>query len=111
MNGVRQSRYRPGGYYRLNVLPISLPPLRERREDIPLLMDHFLTRYFRRRGEDVCTSSGPPSAIVSSVVVSVISRRRRPRLTECCRVSLSREEPRFIDRRVGDDALGIALRS
>src|SRR5262249_59061988 len=39
-------------YARLNVLRGALPPLRERREDIPVLMDPFLRRYFRRSGED-----------------------------------------------------------
>jgi transcriptional regulator with GAF, ATPase, and Fis domain len=48
---VAEGKFREDLYYRLNVLPLALPPLRERREDIAALTDHFIQRYYRKSGE------------------------------------------------------------
>jgi two-component system response regulator HydG len=50
---VAAQRFRADLYYRINVIPIQLPPLRERREDIPLLAAHFLRQYAQEDGKTV----------------------------------------------------------
>jgi len=48
---VKEGKFREDLYYRLNVINVALPPLRERKEDIALLVDHFFTHYCRENGK------------------------------------------------------------
>jgi two-component system response regulator HydG len=52
---VKQGRFREDLYFRINVVTIRLPPLRERPSDIPLLVDHFLAIYCRKNGKPAMT--------------------------------------------------------
>ncbi len=60
---VARGQFRTDLYYRLNVFPILLPPLRERREDIPALVTHFVKMFTRRMGKQV--DSIPPETMAA----------------------------------------------
>ncbi len=62
---MEKKQFRSDLYYRLNVFPIHVPPLRERREDIPLLVQHFTQKYARRMGKHIDTI---PSAAVQKLM-------------------------------------------
>ncbi len=57
MEEIRKGTFREDLYYRLNVIPILVPPLRERMDDIPLLASHFLQKFCQEKGKNVTSIS------------------------------------------------------
>jgi two-component system response regulator PilR (NtrC family) len=63
---IKAGTFREDLFYRINVIPIALPPLRQRKEDIPLLVDHFITKY--------CTNLGVPQKRISADAMRCIEK-------------------------------------
>jgi DNA-binding NtrC family response regulator len=63
---VEDGTFREDLYYRLNVIPLRLPPLRKMREDIPLMVAHFITQMSRRKGKEAPTISSEAMHCLSS---------------------------------------------
>jgi PAS domain S-box-containing protein len=55
--GIKEGWFREDLYYRLNVVPVTLPPLRQRKDDIPLLIDHFIRKDNERTGKHIASVS------------------------------------------------------
>jgi two-component system response regulator PilR (NtrC family) len=62
---VADGRFREDLFYRINVIPIALPPLRERREDIPLLAEHFLAKYSEQMEKPITGVSMPAMELLT----------------------------------------------
>jgi DNA-binding NtrC family response regulator len=61
---MRKGTFREDLYYRLNLIPISVPPLHERKDDIPILASHFLKKLSHERGKEVTSFSSEVKEIL-----------------------------------------------
>jgi DNA-binding NtrC family response regulator len=61
---VKENRFREDLYYRLNVIPIDVPPLRNRRDDIPVLVDYFIAKHNKAAGREITGLTGAARKLI-----------------------------------------------
>ncbi len=100
---IQEGKFREDLYYRLNVIAVNLPPLRARREDIPLLVDHFLGKIARERGAE-------KRAISEAAVFRLINREWRGNIRELestIRKAVALSDGTISDEVIDDGAIGL----
>jgi len=94
---VADSKFQEDLFYRLNVIPIEIPPLRERRDDIPALVEHFVEKHAQRVGRRI--EKLDEGVLTSLQAVRLAGQRPRARKHDRAR---RRALPRSDDHRAGD---------
>jgi two-component system, NtrC family, response regulator PilR len=116
---VAENSFREDLYYRLNVIPITVPQLRERREDVPLLVNHFLRKYGRAAGKSI-THVGPAALVALAAydwpgnvrqLENTIERAVALETGDELRVELPMERPRARAAAAGIGGDGVSLSS
>jgi transcriptional regulator with GAF, ATPase, and Fis domain len=102
---IKDGRFREDLYYRLNVINIVLPPLRERKEDVPLLVEHFLQREAKQSGQ-------PPRAITNEALDVLLRydwpgnvREIENEIMRACALSQESIKPEHLSKNVVEGAL------
>jgi len=98
---IDQGLFREDLYYRLSIIKIDVPPLRERPEDIPLLVDHFIERYNRRIAKEKIIK--PPQAFLERMKAYQWPGNVRELQNAIKRYQVIRSWEEIIDRLFGDE--------
>jgi DNA-binding NtrC family response regulator len=111
---IHRGEFRQDFFYRLNVISLHIPPLRERREDIPLLVEHFLERYRRETNKEIDTIRPEARAILERYDWPGNARELENAIERavviCKKRSLGPEEFSFLTPSVSAGAMPYSLR-
>jgi two-component system, NtrC family, response regulator PilR len=114
---VAENTFREDLYYRLNVIPVTVPPLRDRREDVPLLVNHFLRKYAPAAGKSIAHVHAGSLSLLASYewpgnirqLENTIERAVALETTDELHVELPAERPRARAAAAGAGTDGVSI--
>jgi PAS domain S-box-containing protein len=109
---VAEDKFRRDLYYRINIVKLALPPLRERREDIPLLIEHFISRFNRLHNKNITGVTDEVLAILLEYEYPGNIRELENIIEHCfvlCQAEMIQKEclPAMFQRKQTDESIGV----